>query len=235
MDGLSAAELIAVWEHGRGQRPVERALTLLAAAHGGEETAAVAELTVGRRDADLLSLREATFGPRLDCLGACPACGERLESSFETEAIRAKPAGEPDSRISVTVDGSELNFRLPTTADLLAVAGAPDGEVARHWLLERCLLGRPTVTAQAAAAVAARMAEAEPQADVELLLSCPSCEHEWKLAFDVAAFFWDEIDARAIRLLRDVHSLAGAYGWSEAEILSLSPDRRSAYLELVAG
>jgi hypothetical protein len=36
-------------------------------------------------------------------------------------------------------------------------------------------------------------------------------------------------------LLRDVHTLASAYGWKEDEVLHLTPARRHAYLELVAG
>jgi hypothetical protein len=33
--------------------------------------------------------------------------------------------------------------------------------------------------------------------------------------------------------LREVHVLASANGWSEAEILALSPQRRQRYLEIV--
>jgi hypothetical protein len=34
-------------------------------------------------------------------------------------------------------------------------------------------------------------------------------------------------------VLGDVHELARAYGWSEPEVLALSPWRRAAYLALV--
>jgi len=37
------------------------------------------------------------------------------------------------------------------------------------------------------------------------------------------------LSARARRLLRDVHELARAYGWSERDILELSLTRRLAY------
>jgi hypothetical protein len=40
------------------------------------------------------------------------------------------------------------------------------------------------------------------------------------------------MDARARALLAEVHSLARAYGWTEPEILALSPQRRAAYLEM---
>jgi hypothetical protein len=48
------------------------------------------------------------------------------------------------------------------------------------------------------------------------------------------SFFWNEIEAWACRVLHDVHTLAGAYGWSEREVLRLSPTRRQMYLEMVS-
>jgi hypothetical protein len=51
----------------------------------------------------------------------------------------------------------------------------------------------------------------------------------------VAALLWVEVEAGAIALVQDVHLLAAAYGWSEAEVLGLGPARRRAYLELVRG
>ena len=47
------------------------------------------------------------------------------------------------------------------------------------------------------------------------------------------AFLWAEIHAWAQQLLRDVHTLAIAYGWSETEVLALPAARRRAYLDLV--
>jgi hypothetical protein len=41
------------------------------------------------------------------------------------------------------------------------------------------------------------------------------------------------MEARAKRLLAEVHLIASAYGWSEAEILGLSRARRDFYLDMV--
>ena len=49
------------------------------------------------------------------------------------------------------------------------------------------------------------------------------------------AYLWDEIDARARRLLDEVHALARTYCWSEEQILALSETRRRAYLRAGAG
>ena len=82
-------------------------------------------------------------------------------------------------------------------------------------------------------AVTNRMAQADPQADVQLAIRCPNCGHQWEAPFDIGSFLWTEIHACAMRLLREIHALASAYGWREADILALSPRRRQAYLELL--
>ena len=65
------------------------------------------------------------------------------------------------------------------------------------------------------AAISKDMAEADPQAEIELALACPACGHAWFALFDIAAFLWSEIHAWAQRTLHDVHILARAYGWRE--------------------
>ena len=79
------------------------------------------------------------------------------------------------------------------------------------------------------------MADADPQADVRLAVTCPSCGTGWEVPFDAGSFLWSEVEAWARRTLLEVHQLAAAYGWSEAEVLALGPRRRQAYLELVGG
>jgi hypothetical protein len=51
--------------------------------------------------------------------------------------------------------------------------------------------------------------------------------------FDVGSFVWTEFSVWAQKRLEEVHLLASAYGWSEAEILELSPVRRRYYVEAV--
>src|SRR5258708_7818916 len=57
-------------------------------------------------------------------------------------------------------------------------------------------------------AAAARLAEADPGADLRLAVSCPGCGHQWRAVFDIVSFFWSELDAWAGRMLREVHILA---------------------------
>ena len=83
--------------------------------------------------------------------------------------------------------------------------------------------------------LSARVSALDPLADVQLDATCDRCGNEWEAPFDIVPFVWSEIEGAARGLLVDVHDLAVAYGWSEHEVLSLTPERRQAYLELVRG
>ncbi len=240
----TAAALLDVWEQALHQSPAERALTLLNAAQPGVSAEQLAALPVGARDARLLRLRVRLFGSRLVAVTSCPACEEQVEVSVEA-AQMLDAAGESsaaDALMQVEHDGYHVRFRSPTTADLIGLERAGSVEMARLRLLERCLEsaernGFPVPAGAlppgVVAAIAERMSESDPLAEITLASTCPACALEWTVTLDIAAFFWTELHAWAKQTLRDVHRLASGYGWREADILSLSPFRRQAYLELL--
>ena len=247
----SAARLLDVWEKGAACSTPRRALILLGAIHPDVDPAALGALPVGRRDALLLRLRARLFGPHLDATAACPACGERLEFTVSVSDLLPSAAAEgempgslaPASPLVLEFDGHALTLRPPSAGDLLALEGHRDPAAAEAELLRRCVLssrrdGQPVESAALPetliAAVSARLAEADPLADLRLGLSCPACNHAWSEPFDNAAYLWRELEAWAARILREVHRLATAYGWTEDVILALSPARRRHYLDLVA-
>jgi hypothetical protein len=244
MRPFSAHDLLRVWEVGEDQHPLDRALILLAAACPELTWDELAALSVGQRDARLLTLRERTSGPGLNGFAECPRCAERLEFHVEVADLRvaAEPDAEKEARKLVT-DGVTLRFRLPNSRDLAAVLGCQDPAAARSLLVQRCVLeasrdGTPVVgselPAEATARLAECMAECDPQAEVLLDLRCPTCDHAWRALFDIVDFFWAELVAQAKRLLREVHTLARGYGWRESDILSMSARRRQSYLEMIA-
>ena len=240
MRALSVPELLRVWEGGLAQGPVERALLLLGAACPDTPRESLASLTIGQRDGGLLTLREWTFGSRIDSVVACPECGQRLELTFEIADVRVTEC-ETAAELAMTVADYDLRLRPPNSLDIAAIAAEPTLGVKRRMLFERCVLavsrGAHTATPaalpdEAVEAAAHRLAEADPQADVQLNVACP-CGRRWRTAFDIVSFFWAEIEAWACRILREVHILASAYGWREADILALSPARRQFYLAMV--
>ena len=234
--------ILDVWERGLRQPLQRQVMALLAAVLPDTSEEEIAAMPVGRRDGLLLDLRAQMFGPGLETVAACPACNERLESAFQVDDIRAVGVGDGVGIQSVKAGGQRIRFRLPATSDLLAIPDGADESGARDVLLSRCLIdvhdseGRPVAPGAlppaAVPAIAARMAKADPQADVTLALDCPACGTAFQAAFDIASFLMAEISSWAQAILRDVHSLARAYGWSEEAILSLSPTRRQSYLDL---
>jgi hypothetical protein len=238
MRALSAAELLTVWEKGLMQQSVKQALALLAAACPEIPPPQLAQLSIGQRDALLLTLREWTFGSQIQSIVTCGKCGERLELSFSVADICTSPPISSQT-FSLQVAGWEIEFRLPNSLDLMAIASL---HTQPSKLLERCLLQvkeheeiQPVgkLPTEIASTVITQMAKLDPQADVQLNLCCPACSYQWQSTFDIVSFFWSEIHAWAIRTLREVHILASTYGWGEAEILAMSPYRRQLYLEMV--
>jgi hypothetical protein len=233
---LSAGDILRVWETASSQGPVDRALTILAASCGTAREE-LAKLPIGDRDARLLDVREGTFGQDATGVAACARCGERVEFTLTLAAVRAARPGAAAGEVEAA--GWTLRFRAPDSEDLNAAAGATDP---RRALAARCVVearrdgvevAQPDLPPDALAGLAAAMAESDPQAEVLLDYSCPACGQDGQTLFDIAAFFWEEVRAQARRLLMEVAALAGAFGWSEADILSMSPARRRAYLELV--
>ena len=243
MRPLSAYDVLRVWEVGEDRHPLDRALALLAAACPELTWDELAALSIGQRDARLLTLRERTSGPRLNGFAECPRCAERLE--FDVAVADLRVAEDPDigeETWELDTGGLTLRFRLPNSRDLAAVLGCQDPTAARNLLVQRCVLeasrdGVPVAASELPADVitglARRMSECDPQAEVLLDLRCPTCDHRWQALFDIAAFFWAELVVQAKRLLREVHALARAYGWSEADVLDMSARRRQFYLEMV--
>lgn len=245
MRALTTLDLLDAWENCRNQHNAStRAVMLLAACQRETPPDVLAELSIGERNARLLTLREWAFGARLACVVDCPACGDRSEFEFTTSDIRAPARPQGEQQLSVSEDGYEVRFRLPNSTDLMAVTGQENDTQGPDRLFGRCIvsarhLGHEIPSSELpdriVAAVTERMEQADPQAAVQLTVQCPACGHEWQPSMDIESFFWEEIKAWVTRVLREVHTLAAAYGWREQDILSMSPVRRQLYLEMLSG
>jgi hypothetical protein len=246
----STQNLLAAWERGRdASQRTERALALLGALYGEASRKSLSQLSIGERDSLLLAMRQQTFGSQLAAVTACPGCGARLEMKFATADVCVARGQSPPKNcltelFSLRTEGYEVTFRLPNSLDLAAVQHSGCLDQKRKLLLEqvvsRALRGTEEISPGelpegVVDGLEQRMSEADPQAEVWLNLACAACGRSWQALFDVVPFFWSELDAWAIRLLREVHCLARAYAWREADILAMSPWRRQCYLEMLAG
>ncbi len=257
MRAPSAMDLLLAWERGLDQSPTRRALELVAVAMPQMALDSLGALPIGKRDAHLLSLRQLLFGNDVAALSQCPECGDKLDVTFDVDDVRLNETSfeEMDAEDTevraqtrhLNAEGYEITYRVPTSADILAVTDVLGARAdPQYALLQRCVMriqsneqeiSQPvpvdTLPDTVVAAISKDMAEADPQAEIELALACPSCGHAWLALFDIVAFLWSEIHAWAQHTLHDVHMLARAYGWREADILAMSPRRRQIYLELV--
>lgn len=222
MRALSDAEVLQLWDQGRTRHPIDRALLLLAVAEPAIALDALADVPIGRRDAAILALRNASFGAPIEAYGHCPSCAGRFECVIDGQRLHAAASSPAQPALD---DGQGGRLRLPTTRDLLAALASDDPPAA---LARACCLDGQVM---AATEIAQRIAEHDPAVDLELALSCESCGHCWCAAFDPGSYCWEEIAHRAARLFDAVHVLAQSYGWSEDEVLRLGPARRAAYLE----
>jgi hypothetical protein len=247
MRPLTSLELVEFWEQGGSRSTAYWAVALLDAANDDDPGAAAIDLTVGERDRRLMLLRCWLYGPQVNGIASCAGCSELLEITFDLHELMASADEAVGGPVTVHWKGTTLSCRAPTTADILAAA-ADDRADIRRGLLARCITiagdtGQRTASADPLAAlpasalakVSAALSAADPLADVRLTVTCHECGHRWDTAFDIASFLWTEISASVERILGEVHVLASAYGWSEAEVLAAGPRRRQYYLEAVGG
>ena len=238
---VSARGMLNAWERALFAKPAVRPLILLEAATR-EDRSALGALPLGARDHLLLELRRTALGARIECEANCPACGERVEFEVSAPALVSSAGESCGDSLEIEHGDWRVCFRLPTAADLVGCAdlgreGARSivrGCVLRAWRSDTVIEAQSLPDALLEA-VAKRCAELDPQADIELDLACPACGHDWRTPFDIAAFLWAELDSWATQMLDEIHVIASRYGWSEAQILDLSPSRRHYYLDRLRG
>lgn len=241
---LDADTLLALWERTLGQGAVARDDVLLDALDAGPVTH-----RLGERNTRLLGLHARWFGTELELLSHCPACGSAAQFGGDCEALAAQlgptVAEPPPHRLEA--QDHAIEFRLPEAADISAAAAVtalePDDDAFAQALLARCVLGAtcngepvPASALPAALldALSQRMEALDPAASVSFALECPECATPWEARLDVGQLLWQKLQAAAERVLLDVDALARAYGWTEPDVLRLSPTRRAAYLQLAA-
>jgi len=244
---VSSATLLDVWEQGYSCSPVTQGLLLLRLAWPDQTPQALQHLSIGDRDRVLFSLRRQMFGSTIHSLSVCPDCAHALEIEFDLGPLFDADT-TTNTRIHHQQGETVWSLRLPNSGDLLelqptlAQTGVPvDALTTQRTLLAACLITPEEssliqeLSEEQVSELSAQMAEADPLCDLSLPVECESCQTAWDSPFDIVSFLWTEIDRACRRLMIEVHRLAAAYGWTEQEILNLSPWRRHLYLEMARG
>jgi hypothetical protein len=234
---VRAQTILDLADAAQGESPIARALRVAAAA--GADAADLRDAPLGRLHAASLGFHEALAGPRLDAVATCPACASLVEFVLDGDALRELDREAATGELTMLTDAGEwrVRWRVPTAGDLAEVAGRTDAASA---LLELCCEvtgpreeGARDAPNELVERIETALADADPLAELTVGLECPECGAVFDADVDPIAFVWREVQARARRLLREVDALARAYGWTEAEVLALSEQRRAAYLEIV--
>ena len=238
---LSAEAIVRIWERGQGEHPVDRALTILAVLTQRPKQD-LSAISLERRDRMLLSWRSRLFGDTLVGYAACPRCGCEVDVSLTADGPQEPE--ELEERFVIEVAGMRFAARLPTSRGhrgSIRVRERGGSQARADPPVPGRRRGRDEPAAGSAmdseAVTAAVEAELDRRAGVSagiVTVACPDCGHGWNVELDVAEFAWREIEILAGRLLSHVDVLARRYGWSEQEILRLSPARRRFYLELAS-
>ena len=226
------ARVLDLWERAVGLDRWQRDEALLASGQAPPRG-------LGARNAALLGLRNGLFDGALALKSACPACAAECEFQVDSAALAGELRDQVAER-AATFDwhGLSISARPPTIDDLHAVCRQADEASAVRVLLARCLAGDfdpASADETAIEELGRRLERLDPGAVVSFELRCPACAHDWSAMLDVGEALWTELQRAAERTLTEVDALARAYGWTETEVMRLSPTRRAAYLQLVEG
>jgi hypothetical protein len=241
---LTAYDLLALWDSCHVRPPNERAIAILESAWPGVEQETLSALDIVARDKRLMRVREAIFGTTFEGLVDCPACGVSTEVAFASESgdIGEHESDADPAELTICTGRFRVRARLPNSGDVRDALGETTPESARALLLTRCVLtatrsGAPVEVLDLPPDVVDRVESelegAHARGACQLAITCPECGHRWDTELDVPSFLWREIDAWARRLMRDVHTLAGAYGWAERDVVCMGAHRRQFYLQLL--
>jgi hypothetical protein len=232
---------------GRPEDPV-LALAFVESSARGAELLDFAALPATDMDTLIVRLRQASLGDRVVADVSCsqPGCRCRVDISFGLDDYLAhhRPKTAPArgrhwaAEVSVDRPGffvaqgqgkdtTQVEFRLPTLADLITVTPLdnPADELAAL-----CLLAQAPTPRQRALAERA-MAALAPPLSGPIAGQCPQCGAAISALFDARVYCLRELRERARFVYDDIDVLAERYHWSEQEILNLPNERRGVYAE----
>ena len=195
---------------------------------GGERARA---LPIGTRLGALVAVTRLSGRRELSRVFRCAGCNEEFEVELALDALAsAQEAAEAEAPAAVEWGGTTYRPRRPTGDDLRRWRGRPpsDGEIAEA-------LGGPNdeAPAELLAAIEASLDAADPLVDAAVRSACPTCGEAVELAVDLEGELLALVRRDQDELLEDVAALAGAFHWSEHDILALPPRRRRRYLAMV--
>lgn len=198
----------------------------------------IRHLNLGDRVALILQVRKFVFGDTMQCVLNCPNCQEPLSIDISVNSLVQPPAKSFTNEYSLKFEDFTLTLRPIEAADLEALTENCSSLNPKEKLVRLCIVSsKPALpeklTEEFIVAVSSKLEEIDPQADIVLNLTCPSCNRPFQAPLDVESFFFEEMASRVKQLEKEIHWIALNYHWSEDSILSLPLAKRKRYIELI--
>ena len=162
-----------------------------------------------------------------------------MEIAVSLDSLRALQDEVNDAgTMSIPLDTETLVIRKPTGLDQrkwLETSYPSVQEAAKAMIstLRSVRSADPEYSPGLIAAFNEAMDEADPLVNFGVSVRCPQCGEEEHHFIDLEQLALSRLKGKQRRLIRIVHTLASRYHWSEHDILSLPPWRRSHYLSLI--
>lgn len=204
------------------------------------------DLTVGKRIECLLSIAalgcSSEFSIYLGCLNQ--ACQEPMEIEISLEEIaNLQRQGDETDPFMIQMGGERLHIRRPTGNDQRKwlKTSFPDEDAAIKAVIRTLLQDNEKasykqeikISEEWVKTINETMGEFDPLVNFSLTVYCPHCGKEGHYRLNFEELSLRQLHQAQLRLLQTIHRLAAHYHWSEQQILSLPPWRRSHYLALI--
>jgi hypothetical protein len=181
-----------------------------------------------------LAIRQAWIGDRLSTDGTCSDCAERVDVSFRISEYLNHFQPSTPADVATADDGwyevSRIRFRVPTVADLTDALGIDNNTAT---LAGKCV--QPgDLSEEQWQIVDAALDQIAPSLDGTVGGLCPECGASMQLRLDPCSYVMAELRELFAGIYYEVHLLARAYGWKEADVLSMGRSRRIKYAHLVS-
>ena len=195
----------------------------------GVDVDLLGELSLGDRLAALLALAGGFDGAPLRASMRCISCGEQLEALLPVSELLAYHEKAAAARVSVQLGEALVSLRVPTARDLARWGdGVSLERMVRELVSDDNSLPEP-LPPDLLTSIERALAEVDPLVDFKLNTACPECGTSALYELDLQALALSRLRRERAELVANVHRLASAYHWSEAEILAVPPARRNLY------
>lgn len=167
---------------------------------------------------------------------SCTACGERFDFELPLAAVPRGPAGRGFPEVKVRTSRGIRHFEAPNGHHEEAMAAQRDGDPRRTFatlcsLADEAANDTELFVEDDLQRIDAALEAISPDIADGVDVVCPSCGEPTRIRIDALTFAFP----RSESILREVHVIASAYRWSEADILALPSQRRRAYAALIRG